>query len=304
MLFRSVSQSRYGAPESSPSAQLLGFVGKNDKGENTGYFGIEGFYDKELTGLPGIMRSERDLIGRPIFVGTQEKVDPENGRDLYLTIDKAVQNIVKKKLVKAMDDYDVKQGCVIIADPMTMQILSLVCLPDFDPAKYYDFSNETFKNAAISDLYEPGSTFKPLVMAAAIEEKAIKPDEEMNEDGPAEVSGYKIQTWNNQYAGRITMTNILERSSNVGMVYIGGKLGKDKLYDYVKKYGFGEPTGIDLQGEVGGYIKPKKEWYPIDFATVTFGQGIATTPLQMIRAFSTVINGGLSLKPYTVSNLS
>lgn len=291
-------------PEASLSAQLLGFVGKDDKGDNTGYFGIEGFYDQELTGLPGIMRSERDLVGRPIFVGTQEKVDPENGRDLYLTIDKAVQNIVKKKLVKAMDTYQAKQGCVIIADPMTMQILSLVCLPDFDPTKYYEFSNDTFKNPAISDLYEPGSTFKPLIMAAGIEEKAIKPDEQMNEEGPIEESGYQIRTWNNQYAGRISMTNILEKSSNVGMVYIGKKLGKDNVYDYVKMYGFGENTDIDLQGEASGYIRPKKEWYPIDFSTVTFGQGIAVTPIQMITAFSTVINGGLLMKPYTVFKIS
>ena len=287
-------------PEASLSAHILGFVGKDDQGDSVGYFGIEGFYDKELAGLPGLIRSERDLVGRPIFAGTQERVDPENGRDLILTIDKAVQNIVKKKMVSAMLQYQAKQGCAIIADPMTMEILSLVCLPDFDPDNYYKFADSSYKNPIISSLYEPGSTFKPLIMAAGIEARAIRPDEEFNEDGPVEISGYKIQTWNNQYGGTTNMTQVLERSSNVGMVYIGNKLGEKKLYDAIKNYGFGSPTGIDLQGETGGYIPPRSDWHPIDYATATFGQGIAVTPMQLITAFSSIVNGGNLMTPYVV----
>ncbi len=295
-------QKRY-YPESSLSAQLVGFVGKNKDSDNVGYFGIEGFYDKELAGLSGLLRSERDLIGRPIFVGTQERVDPENGRDLNLTIDTTVQHIIKEKLLDGLQKYKAKEGCVIVADPFTMEILGLSCLPDYDPDKYYEFSEDFFKNPAISNIYEPGSIFKPLIMAAGIEEKAIKPDEMYQEDGPVTVGGYGIRTWDNKYEGRISMTRILEKSSNVGMVYIGSKMGDKKVYEYVNKLGFDESTGIDLQGENTPNLKPKPAWYPIDYATVTFGQGIAVTPLQMIRAFAAVVNGGNLMKPYIVSSI-
>lgn len=287
-------------PEASLSAHILGFVGKNSKGDNVGYFGIEGFYDQELEGLAGFLKSERDLLNRPIFFGVQERVESQDGRDLYLTIDSAVQAIVKKKLQAALESYQAQEGCVIVADPYTMEIIALSCLPDFDPDTYYSFDEKYFKNSSISNLYEPGSTFKPLIVGAALKEKAITPDEIYDEQGPVKIGEYKIQTWNNQYEGKINITRILEKSSNVGMVYVGKKLGNDKLYKYIQNYGFGKTTGIDLQGEEGGYLKAKKLWYPIDFATATFGQGIAVTPIQMVRAFSALINGGNLLKPYIV----
>lgn len=295
-------RSRY-YPEASLSAHLLGFTGKDTNGTPVGYFGVEGFYDKDLTGLPGVETSERDLLGRPIFFGTQEKINSENGRDLIMSVNTSVQKIVKTKLQKAFEHYDVKAGCAIFADPYTMAILALSCLPDFDPQTYYDASNALYMNPAISTVYEPGSTFKPLIMAASIEEKVITPDSTYQEDGPVRVGDYQIRTWNNKYEGNITMTRILEKSSNVGMVYIGSKLGDEKMYDYIQKYGLGKTTGIDLQGESSGVMRPKNNWYPIDYATITFGQGIATTPIQMIRALSAVINGGNVLQPYVVSEI-
>jgi len=287
-------------PESSLSSQLLGFVGKNSGGDNIGYFGVEGYYDKDLSGLPGLLKSERDLSDRPIFFGTQDRIEPENGRDFILTIDKSVQQIIKNRLQAGLERYQATQGCVIVADPMTLQILGMSCLPDFDPDKYYLFNENYFKNSSITYLYEPGSIFKPLVVAAGIEAKAIKPDEIYNEEGPVTIGEYTIKTWNNKYEGKISMTRILEKSSNVGMVYIGEKLGDKKLYQYINNYGFGQLTGIDLQGEVAGYLRAKNQWYPIDYATATFGQGIAVTPIQMVRAFATLINGGKLLVPHTV----
>ncbi len=287
-------------PESSLSAHLTGFVGKNINGEDIGYFGIEGFYDKDLAGLPGLLKSERDLLGRPIYFGTQVNIDPENGRDFILTVDKSVQQIVKNKLKSGLEQYQAEEGCVIVADPMTMEILGMDCLPDFSPDEYYKFTENDYKNLAISNSWEPGSIFKPLVMAAGIEEKAIKANEIYNETGPVTAGEYTIRTWNNQYEGKITMTRILEKSSNVGMVYIGEKLGKNKLYNYLERFGFGQLTNIDLQGEVEGLLKSKSSFYPIDFSTVTFGQGIAVTPIQMIRAFAALINGGKLLVPHTV----
>lgn len=290
-------------PEASLSAHLTGFVGKDEKNEDIGYFGLEGFYDKDLKGLAGFLETERDVLGRPIFVGTQSRINPENGRDLYLTIDKGVQEIAKRQLMAGIERYDAKQGCVIIAEPNTMAILALTCLPDYDMEKYYEFGNDYFENPAISEVYEPGSIFKPLVMAAALEEKKIRPEDTMNETGPVKIGEYSIKTWNDEYSGKISMTRILEKSSNVGMVYVGQKLGQKNLYSYLTKYGFGKETGIDLQGEASGYLKPERDWYPIDYATVTFGQGIAVSPIQMIRAFAALINGGHFMKPYAVSKV-
>lgn len=290
-------------PESSLAAQLLGFVGKDNEGDDTGYFGIEGFYSRDLAGLPGLFLTERDMLGKPIFVGTQDMVRGEDGRDLYLTIDKVVQHIAKSKLLAGIERYQAKEGCVIIANPKTMEILALACLPDYDPDTYFKFSEGYFTNPTITNLFEPGSIFKPLIVASALNEKAIKPDEKFNEDGPAVVSGYQIKTWNDKYEGNITFTRSLEKSSNVGMVRIGERLGEKQLYSYLQKFGLGEATNIDLQGEVSGYLKPQKDFYKIDFATATFGQGLVVTPIQMIRAFASLLNGGYILEPHVVKSL-
>ncbi|MCX7996743.1 MAG: penicillin-binding protein 2 [Patescibacteria group bacterium] len=290
-------------PESSLSAHILGFVGKNKDGEDTGYFGIEGYYEKELVGLPGFIKSERDVFGKPIFVGTQQRVEPEDGRDLVLTIDASVQNIVKTKLVEAVENFHAAQACATVADPYTMELLAQACVPDFDPDRFYEASPEAYVNTTISSLYEPGSTFKPLIVAAAIEEKAIRPQDTMVEAGPVEIGGFTIRNWNNKYAGKLSMTNILEKSSNIGMTWIGKQLGEEQLYRYLNEYGFGHPTGIDLQGEIGGLLRPRERWHPVDYATVTFGQGIAVTQIQLVRAFSSLINGGYLMKPYVVKEI-
>lgn len=290
-------------PEASLSAHILGFLGKDNQNEDVGYLGLEGFYNRDLRGLPGFVETERDILGRPIFIGVQQRVEAEDGRDLILTIDKNVQEISKKNLLEGLEKYQAKKGCVITADPKTMAILSLVCLPDYDLEKYYLFNENFYKNLAISDLYEPGSVFKPLIVAAALEEKKIKPNDTYDETGQIAVGEYNIKTWNDKYEGKISMTRILEKSSNVGMVYIGKKLGNNNIYNYLEKYGFGQNTGIDLEGEAGGYLKPQKNWYPIDYSTVTFGQGIAITPIQMIRAFASIINGGYLMKPYLVQKI-
>ncbi|PIP63237.1 hypothetical protein CO005_01900 [Candidatus Roizmanbacteria bacterium CG_4_8_14_3_um_filter_34_9] len=290
-------------PEASLSAHILGFLGKDNQGEDVGHLGLEGFYDRDLRGLPGFVETERDILGRPILIGVQQRVEAEDGRDLILTIDKNVQEISKNRLLEGLEKYKAKKGCVITADPKTMAILSLVCLPDYDIEKYYLFNENFYKNLAIADLYEPGSVFKPLIVAAALDEKKIKPNDTYNETGQIAVGEYNIKTWNDKYEGKISMTRILEKSSNVGMVYIGEKLGNKKIYNYLEKFGFGQNTGIDLEGEASGYLKPKANWYPIDYATVTFGQGIAITPIQMIRAFASIINGGYLMKPYIVQKI-
>ncbi len=290
-------------PEASLSAHLVGFMGRDKDGESIGYFGVEGYYDKDLAGLPGVLKSERDLFNRPIFVGSQEKVDAADGRDFVLTIDKSVQHIVKEHLKKGVENFKAKSGCVIAVNPKTMEIIALTCLPDFDPGTYYDFSEDVFANWSISSGYEPGSTFKPLIMAAAMEEGVLKPNDIFNERGAVEIGGYTIRNWNDKYEGKISVTRILEKSSNVGMVYVGSKLGKEKVYEYVKKYGFEEYTNIDLQGEVPGQVKSLDTWYPIDASTTAFGQGISVTAMQLVRGFAAVINGGYLMRPYIVKEV-
>ncbi|MFH1827467.1 MAG: penicillin-binding protein 2 [bacterium] len=290
-------------PEASLSAHLLGFVGKNKEGGNVGYFGVEGYYNKDLSGLYGLIKTEKDLLGRYIFIGNQQKIEPENGRNLVLTIDKSVQEIAKVKLIEGIQTYQAKDGCVIIANPSNMEILALVCIPDYDLERYYDFSEDFFLNNAISMVYEPGSTFKPLIMAAALEEKKIKTSTVYNEKGPIKIGEYTIRTWDNKYEGRISATRILEKSSNVGMVWIGEKLGNKNILKYLKKFGLVSLTGIDLQGETKTFLKSNNQWYSIDYATATFGQGIAVTPIQMITAFSSLINGGELIQPHVVKKI-
>lgn len=289
-------------PEASLAAHLTGFVGKDQDGDGIGYFGVEGYYNKDLEGLPGILKTERDVLGRPIVIGTQDKLRGENGRKIVLTIDKSTQVIAKMKLKKALETYKAQSGCVTVADPFTMEILAMTCLPDFDPVAYGDFDEKVFKNPIISNSFEPGSIFKPLIVAAALEEKAIKPNDTFDEEGPIKIGGYYIRTWDDKYNGKTTMTRILETSSNVGMVYIGEKLGNEKVKEYIQDYGFGKATNIDIQGEASSDIKAK--WYPIDYATATFGQGIAVTQIQMITAFSSIINGGWLMQPYVVKSLT
>jgi cell division protein FtsI/penicillin-binding protein 2 len=290
-------------PEASLAAHLLGFVGKDNDGDDIGYFGIEGYYNKDLEGLPGIFKTERDVLGRPIFIGTQDRLKGENGRKLILTIDKRSQSLVKRKLLEGIEKYEAKSGCILVAKPSTMEILAMSCLPDFAPHEYYDYSETDFKNPIISNAFEPGSIFKPLIVAAALEEKKIKPDDIIDETGPIKFGGHFIRTWNNEYHGKITVTKVLQNSSNVGMVQIGQKMDNKTLLSYIKDYGFGEQTGIDLQGEVRATVKPYSQWYPIDFAAATFGQGIAVTPIQMMTGFASIINGGYVMKPYVVKEM-
>lgn len=290
-------------PEASLSAHLVGFVGNDEDGDDVGYFGVEGYYNKDLEGLPGILKTERDVLGRPIVVGTQDKLKGENGRKLVLTIDKNTQRIAKQKLVKAVEQYQAQSGCVTVANPDTMEILAMTCIPDFDPLEYYEFTEKEFKNPIVSDVFEPGSIFKPLVVASALEARVIKPDDIYNEKGPIKIGKYYIRTWNDEYHGKVNMSQILQNSSNVGMVHIGKKLGEKKLYESIEKYGFGAETGIDIQGEVASPLKKIDSWYKIDFATATIGQGIAVTQMQILTAFSSIINGGWLMKPYVVKEM-
>ena len=290
-------------PEASMAAHLLGFVGKDTLGKDKGYFGLEGKYDSELSGQNGYLQQEKDAFGNPIIIGESERIDAENGRSILLYTDKAIQFIAEEKLKEGLKKYKAKSGNVIIVDPSTGGILALASYPSYDPSHFIDFPKEYFKNPVIGDSYEPGSTFKVLIMASAIDGGVVKTDENFEETGPVKVSDYTIKTWDNKYHGKISMTQILEYSSNVGMVYIAQKMGKEKLLRAISDFGFERATNVDLEDEQAPEMREKNQWRDIDLATASFGQGIAVTPLQMLMAVSVLANNGYLMQPVMVKKI-
>lgn len=290
-------------PEGSTSAHLLGFVGKDTAGRDKGYFGLEGYYDRELRGRPGFLTFEKDARGNPILTSSREEFSKENGDTLVTNLDRSVQYILERKLKEGIEKYNAKAGGVVVMDPNTGAILGMASFPSYDPEKFLDFEEERYKNPLISDAFEPGSIFKVIIMATALDKKVTKPGTLYKEEGPISIGGYRIKTWNDQYHGEITMTQVLEKSSNVGMAWVASKLGKEAVFSYLQEFGFGEKTGIDLEEESSTSLRPKREWKGIDLATVSFGQGIAVTPIQMVRAVGAIANGGLLLKPYVIKKI-
>ncbi len=296
-------ESRRYYPESSMAAQILGFVGSDEHGKDKGYFGLEGFYDRELRGKDGKIQLEKDVRGVPILVGEAKRVEPENGRSLVLWLDRVIQHSAEERLKQGLEKYGAKEGTVVVLDPATGGVLAMASYPNYDPATFGSFEKEYYKNPAVAGGYEPGSTFKTLVMTAALQEREITPTSIFDESGPVTIGEYTIRTWNNQYHGPISMTKVLEHSSNVGMVFVGKKLGKDRLLAYLHQFGFGIPTDIDLEDEAFANLRPSKEWHEIDLATASFGQGIVVTPIQMSRAVAALANDGWLMEPQVVKEI-
>ena len=290
-------------PEASSAAHLLGFVGSDVNGQDHGYFGLEGFYDRQLSGVSGSIRLEKDAHGAPILIGEDERIPPQDGRTLILSVEKPVQQIVERKLAEGIRKYGAKAGTVVVMEPSTGSILASASYPSYDQRAYEQYDKVLYTNPAVASTYEPGSTFKTLIMAAALNEKLITPQTIMDETGPVVVGPNSIRTWNNEYHGKITMTQVLEYSSNVGMVDIARRLGKDKMLSYIRKFGFGKPTNIDLEEEASPELRPDNQWQEIDELTASFGQGIAVTPIQMVRAVAALANGGKLMEPHMVQRI-
>ncbi len=290
-------------PEASMAAHILGFVGSDEHGRDTGYFGLEGYYDRELRGKEGQLILEQDAKGDPILVGDASRVGAEDGRTLTLWVDRSVQQIAERKLLEGIRKYGAKEGSVIVMDPKTGGIIAMATYPSYDPRDFVSFDKSLYKNPLVASSYEPGSTFKVLVMAAGIEEKLVTPTTKMEETGPITVGDYSIRTWDSKYRGTITMTEVLEHSSNVGMVFVANKLGSEKLVSFIRNFGFGELTGIDIEEEGAPQLREDKEWRDIDVATASFGQGIAVTPIQMVRAVAALANDGWLMEPRVVSKI-
>ncbi len=289
-------------PEGSMSAHLLGFLGKDNLGQPMGYIGVEGYFNQELEGMPSFEEREEDFIGIP-FIGSLVKEDQVYaGLDLYSSLDINIQKMMEQELYNGLYKYRAKNACAIIADPYSGNVIAMGCVPGFEPEKYYEYETYDYINPLVSSVYEPGSTFKPLIVAMALEEKKIKKDTVFEEKGPYQIGEYAIQTWDNKYRDKINVQKILEKSSNVGMVKIINRLDKKTIEKYLVKLGLREITGIELEGEVNSLINSSKDWRPIDIATLSFGQGMAVTPIQLIQAFSAIANDGNLIKSSIVNN--
>jgi len=291
-------------PEASLAAQVLGFVGSDLAGEPQGYFGLEGYFDRQMHGREGKVRSEKDAFGNPILIGRYNLLSNITGRSIVITIHKQTQFLVETLLRDGLDRYRAKAGNVIIMESATGKILAMAAYPNYDPGHFADFDKSAYKNPNVANLFEPGSIFKVLVMAAALNEKVVTPDTICDIcTGPIRIGQYTIKTWNEKYYPNSTLTDVIVHSDNIGMVFTARLLGKEKLARYLTDFGLGRLTDIELQEETAGSKRFQTDLKDIDLATNSFGQGIAVTPIQMLTAVNAIANKGVLVPPTIVERV-
>jgi cell division protein FtsI/penicillin-binding protein 2 len=290
-------------PEGPTAAQVVGYYGANDQGN----YGVEQYYDHLLSGQAGIRSVVRDTAGNEVQVSSQAPTPSHDGADLYLALDGFVQNAAESELHKAVKLHSADGGTIIVMDPHTGYILGMASTPTYDPNHYTRWAGDEsrFLNPAISWTYEPGSTFKIITMAAGLDTHVITPDTAFDDTGTWVVGDTTIHNWNNLGNGWETMTQVLQHSANVGASFVSSRLGAQRFYQYVKRFHIGQPTGVDLAGEEKGLLPlpGDKDWTIVNQYTNSYGQGLATTPLQMIRAVAAVANGGVMMKPQIVQKI-
>lgn len=296
-----VKESKRYYPYKETLSHVLGYVGI----DNQGLSGLELNYDEYLTGVDGAIKYFSDGKGHRLNL-EEVYMAPQSGMNLTLTIDLDLQLAAEKELDNVMDMYKPEDAIVLAMNPNTGEVLAMANRPTFDPNNYKDYSIETInRNLAIWKTYEPGSTFKIVTLSAALEEREVNLFEDSFYDsGSIQVENARIKCWKHGGHGQETFLQVVENSCNPGFVVLGQRLGTERLYKYVNKFGFGEKTGIDLNGEGKGILFSLDRMGPVETATTAFGQGISVTPIQQVRAVSAAINGGYLLKPYIVKTVS
>ncbi|UOY93736.1 stage V sporulation protein D [Ectobacillus sp. JY-23] len=277
-------------------SHVLGFAGI----DNQGLLGLELSYNKELTGDKGYVRFYADAKGKRMPNVGDDYQAPESGLDLRLTIDSRVQTIMERELDVAQATYNPDSMIAIAMNPNTGEILGMSSRPNFDPANYKNVAPEVYnRNLPVWSTYEPGSTFKIITLAAAVNENLIDLHKDtFNDDGAAEVGGATLRCWKRSGHGHQTFLEVVQNSCNPGFVKMGDLLGKEKLFKYIHDFGFGQKTGIDLQGEGKGILFNLKRVGPVEQATTAFGQGVSVTPIQQVAAVAAAVNGGTLYQPY------
>lgn len=285
-------------PNGNYLSQVLGFSGI----DNQGLAGLELQYDEYLRANQGSLHLGFDAKGQPIEGYEEQRVDSGKGNDIVLTIDKTIQDIVEREMQNLMDTYTPDSALAIAMDPNTGEILSMVSKPDFDPNQYQSYSQELInRNLPIWMSFEPGSTFKTVTFASALELNLFDMMKDTYMDiGYEMVEGARIKSWKAGGHGNQTFLQVLENSSNPGFVEIQRRLGLDNQHRFIKDFGFGAKTGIDLPGESTGIMFKKENMGPVEQATVAFGQGLSVTPIQLTSAFSAIVNGGTLYEPHVL----
>lgn len=278
------------------AAHVVGFTGRDPNGLE----GIELKYDSTILGNTGYMITERDALGRNIAIKNTVIKDSSPGKNIVLTLDKTIQFITEKELAKAVIGSNAKGGMAVVMESDTGRVLAMANYPTFNPNSYSRYSFAQLRNNAVTDSFEPGSTFKVFTIAAALDSGVIKAQDVYNcENGNYRIANRVIH--DDHPHSRLTVSEIIKYSSNIGSAKIGFKMGEERLSGYLRNFGFGGRTGIDLPGEASGYLK--RNWYGIDLATISFGQGVSLSAIQMASALSAVANGGTLMKPYLVERI-
>ncbi|MCK4507049.1 MAG: transpeptidase family protein [Desulfuromonadales bacterium] len=285
-------------PNSNIAAHLLGFTGLDPKGLE----GLELKYDKTILGRGGYLVMERDALGRGIGAGSPQVQGATHGHDLYLTIDKNLQYIAERELADGLRRTEAKAGTVVMLEPSTGKVLAMASYPEYNPNAFFRYKPYQWRNRAVCDSYEPGSTFKVILMAAALNEAVVSTNQKINcENGKFRVGGKDIH--DHKKYQKLTPAEIIKYSSNIGSAKIGKMLERKDFHRYIKDFGFGQRTGIDLPGEVVGLLRPPDKWFEVDLAAISFGQGISVTPIQLTAAVAAIANGGYLMEPYVVDRV-
>lgn len=287
-------------PYDSLLAHSIGYVGI----DNQGLSGLELEYDKYLTGESGAIKYYSDAKGQKLNISSVYE-QPANGMNLYLTVNFDIQESIERELDNAMTKYNADGSWAIAMNPNTGEILGIASKPSFSPSNYQDYSIEEInRNLAIWASYEPGSTFKIITVASSLEEHTVDLlNDTFYDSGSVNVDGARIKCWKRGGHGAQTFLQVIQNSCNTGFVELGNRLGKEKLFSYINKFGFGKKTGIDLNGEATGILFPLSKVGPVELATTAFGQGVSVTAIQQITAVSAAINGGTLYKPYIVKSI-
>jgi cell division protein FtsI (penicillin-binding protein 3) len=282
-------------PQGQLAGQLIGFVGRDSEGLE----GLELKYNEYVRGETGSSMTERDALGRRVLVQGVEGLHIPPGSDIHLTLDTSIQHMAEKELEASILKYRAKAGVAVVVEPFTGEVLALANYPSFDPNQYAKQTAEQRRNRAVTDSFEPGSTFKTILAAAALEEGVVGKDDLFYcEMGKYPFAGKIIHDTHPH--GWLPFSKILQVSSNIGFTKVAEKLKKDRFFKYIEKFGFGEPTGIDVPGEVSGLLRKPDKWSAVDLATHGFGQGLSATPMQLVMAYAAVANGGFLMRPYVM----
>lgn len=282
-------------PYKSLAAHVLGFTGI----DNQGLAGLELVYQQRLKGVPGFVSFSANARGEKLPGGVERFQQPQDGQHLMLTIDQNIQAIIERELDQAVAQYAPENVLAIAVNPNTGEVLGLASRPTYQPDKYRNVSPSIYnRNLPIWKTYEPGSTFKIITLAAALEEKKVQFNEHFHDPGFVMVGGARLRCWKSGGHGSQSYLEVVENSCNPGFVQLGQRLGKEKLFSYIRKFGFGQKTGIDLNGEAKGILFRPERVGPVELATTAFGQGVSVTPIQQAMAVSAAINGGKLVKPF------